>query len=104
MSFSSGARQSSNETSHSRSVADAKGIKKRRNINANSWTQTFFAVISTCLEPWIVFLVARSAVVVWGTNRIRENPREGHFRLLSLFFWASRSQALQAQVARGVPA
>src|SRR2546422_7318761 len=78
MSFSNGARQSSNDTSQSRSVADADGIRKRSNAKASSGVQAFFTIICTynrILES--MFQVARVRLEQRGFSSMSVNPTSG---------------------------
>src|SRR5207245_7100015 len=80
MSFSNGARQSSNDTSQSRSVADADGIRKRTNAKASSGIQALFTIICTydrILESFQmrVRLGAAGILVRVGKPRLRKTIR-----------------------------
>src|SRR6266581_2397178 len=98
MSFSNGARQSSNDTSQSRSVADADGIRKRTNAKASSGIQALFTIICTYDRILESFQIARVRLEQRGFSSVSANPASGRP------YAAIYLKRLQAYAARRIPA
>src|SRR5438876_9719379 len=106
MRLSSGARQSSNDTSQSRSVAEPDGIRKRSNAKASSGVQAFFTIICTYNRNFeIYFSGGASATGAAGISPMSVNPMSGGPMSCSLVSLRGHPpKRLQAYAACRVPA